>query len=191
MNAHVVIRSRSSGATEIIGSHARACRSISTPSWNADGSLLTFAFGPSTLKSGSKFVPHGYCQAPGASEIAVVSTSHSVEISQSDLTKAPPGCQYTQSAFDASGIVAVESCGSLPSSSTFLVQLNIRRNVILRRTLKPNPDPTSIAVSPNGKYVLVDEYQVGALAGNQPVEWVWVFDGRYLDSSDAVFSAAW
>lgn len=198
MNAHVVIRSTSSGAQVTIGSHALPCHVISTPSWSPNGSLLTFAYSPSVLTLGSQFVPRGYCQAPAAGEIAVVSTSRSSEIVAGELTKAPPGCQYTQSAFDSPGMVAVESCGPVGSSSTYLVQLNSHRTVILRIALKPNSDPTSLSVSPNGSYVLVNEYQAGALPGNDPLDWVWVFDGhhlkvigRYLDSSESVSSASW
>jgi hypothetical protein len=198
MNAHVVLRSTTSSAAVTIGNHALPCHVISTPSWSPNGSLLTFAYSPSVLKPGSKFVPRGYCQAPGAGEIAVVSTSRSSEIVAGELTKAPSGCQYTESAFDAPGMVAVESCGTIGSSSTYLVQLNSRRKVLLRIALKPNSDPTSISVSPNGSYVLVNEYQADALPGNDPLDWVWVFDGhhlkmvgRYLDSSESVSSASW
>ena len=198
MNAHVVIRSTTSSAKVIIGSHALPCHVISTPSWSSNGSLLTFAYSPSVLKPGSKFVPRGYCQAPAAGEIAVVPTSRSSEIVAGELTKASSGCQYTESAFDLPGMVAVESCGTIGNSSTYLVQLNSRRKVLLRITLKPNSDPTSISVSPNGRYVLVNEYQASALPGNDPLDWVWVFDGhhlkmvgRYLDSSESVSSASW
>jgi hypothetical protein len=198
MNAHVVIRSTDSGAVVTIGNHALPCHVISTPSWSPNGSLLTFAYAPSVLKPGSKFVPRGYCQSPGAGQIAVVSTSRSGEIVARDLTKAPSGCQYTESAFDSPGMVAVESCGTIGSSSTYLVQLNSHRKVLHRIALKPNSDPTSISVSPNGTYVLVDEYQAHALPGDEPLDWVWVFDGhhlkmvgRYLDSSDSVSSASW
>ena len=198
MNAHVVIRSTTSGTKVTIGNHALPCHVISTPSWSPNSSLLTFAYSPSVLKPGSTFVPRGYCQAPAAGEIAVVSTSRSSEIVAGELTKAPPGCQYTESAFDSPGMVAVESCGPIGRSSTHLVQLNSRRRVLLRIALKPNSDPTSISVSPNGRYVLVNEYQAGALPGNNPLDWVWVFDGhhlkmvgRYLDSSESVSSASW
>lgn len=198
MNAHIVIRSTAGRATVTIGKDALPCHVISTPSWSPTGALLTFAYSPSVLKPGSKFIPRGYCQSPAAGEIAVVSTSRSSEIVAGELTKAPTGCQYTESAFDSPGLVAVETCGSIGRSSTYLLQLNRRRKLLLRLALKPNSDPTSLSVSPSGKYVIVNEYQADALPGNNPLDWVWVFDGhrlkmvgRYLDSSDSVSSASW
>lgn len=198
-NTHLVVATVGSTSTVTIGLHETPCHVVSVPSWNENGTSLTFAFSPSALKpSTTTTLPLGVCQAPGPGEIAIVSSWRSGSIESGRLIKAPSGCQFVESAFDAQGIVAAETCGPMLTSTTDLVQLTADGVVEHRVALKPNANPIWLSVSPSGRSVLVNEYQANALPGNNPLDWVWTFDGhslkvvgRYFDANDSVRSAAW
>ena len=194
---HVVIANLANSSTVSIGLNTTRCHFITKPAWSSNGSQLTFSYSPPTLAKNT-FSAQGGCQMPLAGEVAIVPTSRSSVITTKELTKAPPGCSYAVSAFNSFGVVAVETCGALGKSSTYLTQMNGRGTVLRRYKLQPNSDPTSLSVTPNGLYVLVNEYQARALADGYAIDWVWVYNGhslrfvaQYQDSNNEVRSASW
>ncbi len=192
---HVVIANLANSSTVSIGLNTTRCHFITTPAWSSNGSQLTFSYSPPTL---AKSTLTGACLMPLPGEVAIVPTSHSSVITTKELTKAPRGCSYAVSAFNSNGVVAIETCGALGKSSTYLTQMNGRGTVLRRYKLQPNSDPTSLSVTPNGLYVLVNEYQANALPDGYAIDWVWVYNGhslrfvaQYQDSNSDVRSASW
>ena len=192
---HVVIANVANSSTVSIGLNTTRCHFITKPAWSSNGSRLTFSYSPPTP---AKSTLKGACLMPLPGEVAIVPTTRSSVITSKELTKAPPGCSYAVSAFNSLGVVAVETCGALGKSSTFLTQMNVRGTVLRRYKLQPNSDPTSLSVTPNGLYVLVNEYQANALADGYAIDWVWVYNGhsmryvaQYQDSNNEVRSASW
>ncbi len=195
---HVAIGNLANSSTMTIGLNTTRCHFISPPAWSSNGSQLTFAYSPPTLTKNTIAEPAGVCPLPLAGEVAIVSTSRSSVITAKELTKAPKGCSYVVSAFDSLGVVAVDTCGATGKSSTYLTQMNESGTVLHQYELKPNSDPTTLSVTPNGRYVLIDEYQAGALSNGEPIEWVWVFNGhslrtvaQYAEPGSQIRSGSW
>ena len=195
---HVVIANLANSSTVSIGLNTTRCHFITRPSWSSDGSRLTFTYSPPAPTNGTFSLGPAFCDNPDVREVAIVPTSHSSVITTKELTKAPPGCSYAVSAFNSFGVVAVETCGALGKSATFLTQMNGRGKVLRQYKLQPNSDPTSLSVTPNGLYVLVNEYQANALSDGYAIDWVWVYNGhslrfvaQYQDSNNEVRSASW
>jgi hypothetical protein len=183
-NQHLVVRELASGEEWSIGAMATACHWLTPASWSADGKRLIFTFGPSTLPTNSSFVPHGTCEGWSASQIAIAPAAGTSEIDSTQLVKARSGCQYVQAVFDHDGVAAIETCGEPAAGPTSLVQLDSHLTVTARFDLAPGSDPTSLALSQDGKLVLVDEYQApytdasGSRVG--PYDWIEEFDGAHL-----------
>jgi hypothetical protein len=198
VNTDIAVHSRTSDRTYVIGGRLANCHYFSTPSWSSNGSQLTFAYLPSAGQLNATAFPLGGCPQPKPGEIVVAPANDTGPIGASEVTMAHPGCGYEDSAFDATGIVAIETCGRIQNLRAYLVQLNDARHVVLKVLLKPHPDGMSLTVSPNGKFVLINEYEARALRNGMPVCWVWDFNGttlgqvgRYAGAGEIVNSAIW
>lgn len=169
-----------------MGADAAPCHVIGDPAWSPDGSQLVFPYGPSVL-SRHTHVAGGTCAAARFSRLVVVPARRSSQTTAWKLIQADRGCSYQAATFDRWGIAAIEGCVqgeprgqySVNGGNAYLVQLNARRRVTLRRKLARGYDAGAIANDPRNRTVLVSEYQ-GANQGIPVFNWVWGFDGHTL-----------
>lgn len=196
---HLVIRKRHGGGELTIGSDAASCHGMTAPSWSSDGVQLTFSFTPSTE---THPWPAGACPRSRPSELVVASTRHSSQMGAVHVLAPPSGCGYVQSAFDAWGIAAVETCGADQVGPAYLVQLTSALTVTSKFALQSGSARTSLSVSPGGDFVLVDEYEarpdLGPGGKPGPWDWLYDFDGValrlihvYPDAQYGISSASW
>lgn len=98
----------------------------------------------------------------------------------------PSGCTYLSAVFDREGTAALEGCSEGARhglsglaktylGNAYLVQLNNRREVVLRVPLKLGPDSGTLAAIPGSAWVLVSENQA-----RTATDWVWEFNGQRL-----------
>lgn len=182
---HYVVSDLRTGASVLIGATTAPCHAASDPSWSADGRALTFTWSPAA--PGARAPVGGAveaCPQWGRGEIAVVPTDRPGPITAAELHRAPKGCSYVASAFDATGILAVKDCGGQGDwlGTATLVQLSRAFVPTAELPLPPRPDGLTLSVAAGGHDVLVDEYQAAATGshGNIPTEWLLAFDGHRL-----------
>lgn len=204
-NQYLLVDDLRTGRQVTIGAAAAACHALSSAAWSPDGSKLVFAYGPAT--SGQENQPPGTCAEPHPSGLAVVSATHSSQVTASQLIAPTPGCTYQSAAFDRRGIVGIEACtqgtprqrgGVAPGvylGDAYLVQLDSRGRLLLRLALKPGSNPGTVVADPRTGLVLVSEDQ-GQEQRHTAYDWVWTFDGhalhnvgRYLFDGNAVVTA--
>jgi hypothetical protein len=200
-NSHFVVRDLATGRQWNIGEDARVCHDLSAAAWTADSDDLVFTYGPSSVAAGATANwGYGSCPMANPDELATVSALHPVSIRSVSLTAAPKGCQYVDAVTDAWGALAFESCGGLMNSRTSVVQLTEHSKVIGRWGLGPSWDGISLSASPNGRLVLIGEYNVeldAATGTNHPTYGVEVFNGTHLrlirrfPTADTVREAVW
>lgn len=185
---HLVVRNLKSGASWSIGSHQLACHGLSAPSWSPSGRTILLSYSPSLLRADHPFVPNGTCLQPGPAELLVVPARPGASLSSAETIKAPQGCQYTDGAFDALGIAAVEQCGNLGLGAAALVQLvpwgPSGQWVPTKRVVLPgSADGVTLASDARGQ-VLVFEYEAPSYGPGPthsqtgPFSFVWHFDPR-------------
>ena len=182
---HYVVANLASGATSETGLANPTCHVASMPSWSADGRLLAFTWGASSLPPGAAPPASGVeesCPQWHNQDLAVVPADRSGPVTPAELHSAGPGCSYVAAAFDAWGVVAVKDCDGQGDwlGRASLVQLDNALVPGLEVGLPPRPDGVTLSVSATGRDVLVDEYQAAAPGspGNVPTEWVLSFDGH-------------
>ena len=194
---HIVVRDLRTGATHTLAADALDCHNTSLPSWSPGGSQLAFAWGPSPLAPGDHAPAPGTCVPPLPGALAVVPVTQRAAPTGAELHPATPGCGYVTAAYDAWGIVAIETCGSSGLGVARLVQWSQGLSPVLQLSVPARADGVSLAADPTGTSVLVTEYQ--APATNPPTSgkyWVEVFDGQQLHavvttSTDSISSATW
>jgi len=188
-NQHIIVEDLRSGRGWSIGADARDCHSLSEQAWNAAGSELTFAYGPSALRAEQHWQPGAFggqsCLAPRASGIVVADRSSRTE---SWRFIAPPrGCSYTAGAFDSGGIAAFEACApglrGPPSNDflgpAFIAQLTPNGQIRYHIPLKLGANPGIVLSNPRTGVVLVSQdqtYRQHARTHN----WVWQLQGHNL-----------
>jgi len=204
-NAHIEVRDLRSGRQWSIGEDARVCHDLSSVTWTPDSARLVFGFGPSALGSTQLAgMGYGVCAESKQDELANVSALRPASMHSVSLTPAPAGCSYVEAAPDAWGVLALEACGDAGGDlgRDAIVQLNARLSVIGRWRLPPQADGTSLSVNPNGRLVLIDEYEApihqGLRTVQQQMDWIELFSGsrlhlvrRVLDGSDSISEAVW
>jgi hypothetical protein len=201
-DSHLVIRDLHDGGQITIGANATPCHLMSGPSWSSDGKELTFTFSPAAASPSTGHGAPGTCPNWRLGELAIASTRHSSGIGSVRLLAASSGCGYTQSVFDAWGIATVETCGANGLGPAYLVQLSPQLTVTSTLRLHPSSDPTSLSVSRDGDFVLVDEYDApSAPEPNEeagPRVWLYVFNGTslqvihvYPDDQYGISNASW
>lgn len=187
-NEHLIVEDLKTDKRWTIGADAAPCHALFDASWSANSSHLVFPYGPSTLSPNSHFVPHGTCEAPRFSRLAVVSSNHTTPISAWRLVKADRHCSYMAATFDRRGIAAIEGCttgappglGNSPTSGdAYLVQLNRHDREVLRVQLSRGFEGGGIAANPATGTVLVSEDHAGP-EGKPAYDTVWAFNGHTL-----------
>jgi hypothetical protein len=189
LNTHLAVRDLVTGRTWSIGQDAQVCHNLSPPAWTTDSRRLVFTCGPSALTG---HVPANdgasFCAAWRPDELATVSALHGASIKTVSLTAAPRGCGYTKAVVDAWGVLALRDCPADLGTGSLVhvdvVQLNDRLRPRRQWKLPPEEDGTSLATSPNGRLVLIDEYESPTYAGlrilQQETEWIEVLNGSHL-----------
>jgi hypothetical protein len=184
---HYVVTDLATGRSFQIGAGSTPCHSAYLPAWNANGTELAFAWGPSALHSGATD-PSGLagnaCPQWHNGELAVVPADHTGPVTAAELHSAGAGCSYVAAAFDAWGILGVKDCGDVGDwlGRASLVQLNTSFVPGLRINLPARPDGLTLSVDATGRNVLIDEYQapLPGSAADIPTEWLIAFDGHAL-----------
>jgi hypothetical protein len=183
-NQHLVVRDLPSGHEWSLGADATPCHALSAPSWNANGSRLVFAYGPSRLRKGTRD-PAGGCSSPRFNRLVIVSSQHASSASSWKLIKAPRQCSYEAGAFDKRGVAAVEACtrgrggsSGVNLGQAVLVQLNHRGRVIEQLPLKTGWEQGA-TLTERDRRVLISQSQP-ANAGYPERDWVWLFNGQSM-----------
>jgi hypothetical protein len=204
---HYVVRSLRSGASWSIGADARPCHFLSTPAWNAAGTVLVFAFGASSLKAGER-QPVGAggpsCPQPRPANIVLAPAGHASRTSSWTVIAHHVGCEYESAAFDRTGIAAFEACAPRhrpgPANDfigpAYVVQLAVSGRVEFRVRLAVGANPGSVASDPSTGEVLVSQNQT--YRPHRPTHnFVWQLSGdrlrlvgRYPFTGEGVFAAA-
>jgi len=187
-NQHLIVEDLTTRKQWTIGADITPCHALPDAAWSANGSQLVFPYGPSTLSQHTHFVPHGTCESPRFSRLAVVPSSHTSPVRAWKLIKADRNCSYMSATFDRRGIAAIEGCttgapagqgGDPTSGDAYLVQLNRHDRAVPRLLLSRGFDDGGIAANQKTGTVLVSEYQ----AANQGIpvyNTVWAFNGHTL-----------
>jgi hypothetical protein len=207
-NTYFVVRDLVTGRRWSIGADAGVCHGFSAPAWTSDGRFI-FGYAPSLVRQGQAHeYGYGFCLAPAQPELAVISATSPTSIRSATLMQAPRHCGYLEAVPDAWGVLALKACalgGAGPYNdigATALVQLNAHFKVTGRWNLPPGQDGTSLAASPNGRLILIDEYEApghyGLRTVRQPLDYVEVFNGsrlhlvtRVLDAKERISEAIW
>jgi Tol biopolymer transport system component len=179
LDDHIVVRNLRSGRQWSIGADAVRCHELTTPAWSPDDSKLVFAYGPSTLPTGTRPSTSPTCDQSRPNELVIASATHASSSGSWRLIPADRGCSYQGAAFDHDGIAAVEGCGSAPAfGHVYLLQLSVRGGTTQRVALKPGWEEGLVATQRSGD-VLVTQDQP-ANAGYPERDWVWEFDGHHI-----------
>lgn len=210
LDEHIVVENLHSLVQVSLGGGLRPCHFLSEPSFNTNGSELTFVYGPSLLSSHSTFVPNPTsCLVPGEGELVVASALRSSDPSSWHLVSAPRGCGFATAVFDRWGVAAVETCGQDGLGDARLIQFDNSLRVASSYSLAPGSNGTTLRVNAAGNRVLIDEYEANgtgtvttgpAPGGLRPGPFIWidVFDGhtvtvahRYPNFVFTVADATW
>jgi hypothetical protein len=204
---HYVVRSLRSGASWSIGADARPCHLLSTPGWNAAGTVLVFTFGASRLKAGER-QPVGAggpsCPQPRPANIVLAPAGRASRTSSWTVIAHHVGCEYESAAFDRTGIAAFEACAPRhrpgPANDflgpAYVVQLAVSGRVEFRVPLAVGANPGSVASDPATGELLVSQNQT--YRQHKPTHnFVWQLSGhrlrlvgRYPFTGQGVFAAA-
>jgi hypothetical protein len=186
-NEHLTIRDLRTAKQWTLGADAAPCHALFDAAWSPDGSQLVFPYGPSVLSQHTGFVPHGTCQEPRFSRLAVVPANRTRPVSSWTLIAADRHCSYMAATFDRGGIAAIEGCttgepprvGNSPNAgNAYVIQLNQRRREVARLALARGYDGGGIATDPRTRTVLVSESQ--ATYRSVLYNWAWAFNGQDL-----------
>ena len=203
MNLHYVVRDLLTGSQWNVASGARVCHDLSGPAWVPARDELVFGYGPSSLgPSASQSMGYGICQGARADVLALSAARQPASIDSARTARARKGCGYVEAVADAWGFLALEQCGHVGLGAASLVQLTSALAISGSWHLPPAADGTTLSVSPDGKRVLVDEYEAPIYSGtrtvHQATDWIEVFDGQLLrlvrrlpDATSSITGACW
>jgi hypothetical protein len=110
VKSYIVVESRRTHRHWSIGADAHACSGLSTPAWNAAGTLLVFGYSPTRPKTPWD----GFCSGDQASAIVIVSALHPSRTSSWHLIRPRPHCYYQSASFDNDGVIALLDCSHSP-----------------------------------------------------------------------------
>jgi hypothetical protein len=163
----IAIRDLRTGVERVALSNPGLCSD--DVSWSSDGSRVVV-----------RYARHfSTTTAEGACSLAVISSRGSTARSRMRVIRPDPGCGFSATAFDPTGLVAVEGCGTIDMTPTDrLLQFDRQFQLIRRVTLPPGTsgianEQTAVAYDPQAHTVLVSESKVGVNA-------VCAFNGRRL-----------
>lgn len=186
-NEHFVVENWRTHRRWSIGADAPPCHGLSNPGWNATGTRLVFAYGPSRLRPGGKWpAADGKigCLSLRPGGIVIVPAQQASTTSSWHLIHAPSGCTYESAAFDNQGVAAVEACSphrrgqDYSAGPGYLVQLTRDGRRLFHLALRPGADVGFVQSDPRTGLVLVSEDLGGANQSNPNL--VWQLQGHHL-----------
>jgi hypothetical protein len=174
-SGYLVVRDLHTGRQSSIGAGGPACASPGAASWSSDGNRLA---APWVIAAPGRFG----CPV-GLAQLAVVPANRTSELSATELTSAPPRCEYRAAAFDRTGIATIEACGVFDPplfGPAYLVQLDRSHRVAARIPLEPIQNGVSISADPRTDHVLLEEtYSPKPLAPSSRIR-IWTYDGHHI-----------
>jgi hypothetical protein len=185
-NEHFVVENWRTHRRWSIGSDAPPCHGLANPGWNAAGTRLVFAYGPSRLKPGGKWpaaTGRIGCRSPRPGGIVIVSAQHASKTHSWHLIHAPSGCAYESAAFDNKGIAAVEACSpnhrgqNYSAGPGYVVQLTQDGRHLFHLALRRGADLGFVQSDARTGLVLVSE-DLGDTNRNPNL--VWRLQGHHL-----------
>jgi len=162
--AQLAVRDLRSGHQHIVARHLSACGLDSSVTWTSNATKLAFA----DARHPNPDYPTSACA------LAIAPAAQTTQPSRWTI-QPDAKCSFQSAAFDATGLVATESCTT--SRGNELVQMAGSDRVVRRVSLQPDYSRAlTVTSDPWAHTVLVSQ-----VVPTEPDEtWVWTFNGKKL-----------